>query len=521
MNCRIGIDVGGTHTDAVIVDEELRVVASCKTPTTNDVASGIRSAVRGVLADSGIEPGRIKAAMLGTTQCTNAIVERSSRLLKVGVVRIGKPAAMAIPPFTDWDEPLAAKVNGGVRFVAGGHEFDGREIFPLNEEELCAAFESLHGSVDAVAIVSVFSPVNPSHEKRAAELAEELLPGVRVTLSHELASLGLLERENAAILNAALYEVALTTAQGFREALADAGVNEADVYFCQNDGTLMSVDYALRYPILTIACGPTNSIRGASFLSRREDALVLDIGGTTSDFGVVRKGFPRESSLAVDIGGVRTGFRMPDIVSIGLGGGSIVREEGGDIRIGPDSVGHRLHERALVFGGDTLTATDIAVRLGLADIGDRSKVEHLDRNFAERAHAKMMDMINECIDRMKLSKDAMPLIVVGGGSILIDGRVEGVSGIHRPPHFAAANAVGASVAQASGQIDEIFTLGELSREQAVEQAGKAAVEQAELAGADPANIGIVEMEVIPLAYLGNAVRIRAKASGDLITVRSK
>lgn len=128
----------------------------------------------------------------------------------------------------------------------------------------------------------------------------------------------------------------------------------------------MRSEYALRYPILTIACGPTNSIRGAAHLSGLSNALVVDIGGTTTDIGVLAQGFPRQSSAAVEIGGVRTNFRMPDILSIGIGGGTIVRAYGAGetVTVGPDSVGYELLKRGRIFGGDTLTATDVAVKLG-------------------------------------------------------------------------------------------------------------------------------------------------------------
>ncbi len=107
----------------------------------------------------------------------------------------------------------------------------------------------------------------------------------------------------------------------------------------------MSIEYAVKYPIFTVACGPTNSLRGASYLSELTDAIVLDVGGTTTDIGVLVQSFPRESSLAVEIGGARTNFRMPDLISIGLGGGTIIRiEENGEFTIGPDSVGYRLPE---------------------------------------------------------------------------------------------------------------------------------------------------------------------------------
>ena len=136
----------------------------------------------------------------------------------------------------------------------------------------------------------------------------------------------------------------------------------------------MSADYAERYPVLTFASGPTNSMRGAAFLSGLKDAMVVDVGGTTTDVGALTHGFPREASVAVDIGGVRTNFRMPDVYSFGLGGGSLVKTD--PLRIGPQSVGYRLTEEALVFGGETLTTTDIAVAAGVAEIGDARARSH-------------------------------------------------------------------------------------------------------------------------------------------------
>jgi N-methylhydantoinase A/oxoprolinase/acetone carboxylase beta subunit len=140
----------------------------------------------------------------------------------------------------------------------------------------------------------------------------------------------------------------------------------APLYVSQNDGILTSAAYAARTPVLTFGSGPTNSMRGAAFLTGLRDAIVMDVGGTTTDIGALVNGFPRESSVAVNIGGVRTNFRMPDILSLGLGGGTRiwVEEAGGGIRIGPDSVGYRLLEEAFVFGGSTLTASDIAVKAG-------------------------------------------------------------------------------------------------------------------------------------------------------------
>ncbi|MGL5693138.1 MAG: hydantoinase/oxoprolinase family protein, partial [Peptostreptococcaceae bacterium] len=122
---------------------------------------------------------------------------------------------------------------------------------------------------------------------------EELFTEVPISLSHEIGSVSLLERENATILNAALSSVAKMVSNSFKEALKDEKLEDVKIYLGQNDGTLMSLDYAIKYPILTIACGPTNSIRGASFLSNKNNAIVVDVGGTTTDVGVLVNSFPR------------------------------------------------------------------------------------------------------------------------------------------------------------------------------------------------------------------------------------
>jgi len=516
MEYRIGIDVGGTNTDAVIIDDTEQIIASIKRPTTTDVSEGIIDALHSVLEQADIDKGDITHAMLGTTHSTNAIVTRQN-LLKVGVIRIGKPAGMAILPMIDWPEDLRAAVSDHIYHIRGGHEFNGKEIFPLDEKALREAFSAMKGEAEAVSVTSIFSPVSYDHEDRAAALAHEILgDDVPVTVSHEIASIGLLERENAAILNASLNKVARSTALGFKQALENEGVRSARIYLCQNDGTLMSIDYSIDYPILTIACGPTNSIRGASFLSGYDDAIVLDVGGTTSDVGVIRQGFPRESSLAVEIGGARTNFRMPDLNSLGLGGGTLIKVDDNTITVGPESVGYRITEEALVFGGETLTATDIAVRLGLAEIGDPSRVSDIPLELAQKAHAQMMRLVQNGIDSMKLSKDPVPLILVGGGSMLISDAIEGAASIIRPDHFDVANALGAAIAQVSGQIERVYSLDSISRDEAVADAKRIATEEAVKAGADSETIRIVEVEDIPLAYLpGNATRIRVKSVGDL------
>lgn len=517
-NWRIGIDVGGTNTDAVILDENTNLIAGIKRPTTEDVTSGIEDALHAVLEMDGVDRSRIGYAMLGTTHCTNAIVERK-RLNHVAVIRLGAPATTAISPMHGWPEDLKEKMQCKTYLVPGGHEFDGNLISELDEKRLYQIAEEIRGFADSIAITAVFSPVNDGHERRAAEIMREMLgDNIHISLSSEIGSVSILERENATILNAALVDVARTTAESFVKALENEHIQNAEIYLGQNDGTLMSVEYAKRYPILTIACGPTNSIRGASFLTGIKDAIVVDVGGTTTDVGVLTNGFPRESLIAVEIGQVRTNFRMPDIISIGLGGGSlVVRQPDDSVTIGPDSVGYKVTKKALCFGGDTLTTTDIVVAKGMAPgVGDPGLVAHLDPKLVETAFDKICEMAADCVDRMKTSNDDADVILVGGGSILIPDHIEGIRRVYKPQNYGVANAIGSAIAQVSGQIEKIFSLASMGRDTAVAQAKELARQEAVKAGADPDSIEIIDVEDVPLAYLpGNATRIRVKAVGDL------
>ncbi|GAA4054292.1 hydantoinase/oxoprolinase family protein [Actinomadura miaoliensis] len=507
---RIGIDVGGTNTDAVLMAGS-SVLAEVKTSTTEDVTAGVVTALRG-LADAGrFTPAEVEAVMIGTTHFTNAIIE-GRRLAPTAAIRLGLPATRALPPMVDWPDRLRSALGGHVYLCHGGHEFDGRTISQLRPDEIARAAEEIgRAGVRSVAISSVFSPAGADFELRAADIVASVLPDAHISLSHQIGRIGLLERENATIVNACLRDLADTIVNAFTDALATAGLR-APLYLSQNDGTLMDVEFTRKYPVATFASGPTNSMRGAALLSGLSDCAVVDIGGTTSDVGMLANGFPREAATEVDIGGVRSNFRMPDVLSIGIGGGSRVRESG----VGPDSVGHELTKRALVFGGDTLTATDIVVAAGHADIGDRSLVRHLDRGFVTAVLDRIAHDVADTVDRMRTSPEPIPVVIVGGGSLLVPGALPGFDQVCRPDHFAVANAIGAAIAQIGGEVDRIFAIGSRSREQVLDAARQEAVEAAVAAGARPETVRIVEVEDVPIAYLpGNAVRVRVKAVGDL------
>jgi len=324
----------------------------------------------------------------------------------------------------------------------------------------------------------------------------------------------LLERENVTLLNACLSELGHTVISAFREALGAVGLN-APFYLTQNDGTVMLAEVAARFPVYSFSSGPTNSMRGAAFLTGMEDAMVVDVGGTTSDIGCLVRGFPREANNVVEIGGVRTLFRMPDLLSIGLGGGTMVSDV--PLVVGPRSVGFRLPEQALVFGGKVLTLTDIGVAAGLVDIGERSRVRHLPRAQVDAVLRRVRDMLEENIDRMKTQATDAPLVAVGGGAFLVPDQLAGCASVLRVDHADVANAVGAAIAQVSGEVDQVFS--GLGREQAMAQARELAEQRAVQAGADPATLKLVDIEDLPIAYLqGNSMRVRARVIGDIASV---
>ena len=509
----IGVDVGGTNTDAVIIRGR-DVLAEFKQPTSSDVLSGVVGAIRAVLQRSGIDVNLIDAVMIGTTHFTNAVVE-AKHLARTAAIRLAGSATRAIPPMLDWPERLREKVDGGSYILGGGYEFDGRPISPLDEGEVRrVALKLRDEGIATAAVTSVFGPVNPSGEERAAQLLAEEHPDASVSLSTQIGRLGLIERENATILNASLRPLADKIVSAFQQAIADLGI-DAPMYLSQNDGTLMGSEQTSHYPVSTFASGPTNSMRGAGTLSGLTDCAVIDIGGTTTDIGILRGGFPREAPISIDIGGVRTNFRMPDLVSVGIGGGSIVRTKD-RVAVGPDSVGFELTSRALVFGGDVLTATDIAVAAGLAEIGDPGLVSHLDARVVDEVMAVMKASIEETLDVMKTTPDPIPVVLVGGGSILVDDNIRGASSVTRPSHAGVANAIGAALSQVGAQVDRVVALEGTTREEALSAITDEARARCLDAGAKAETIRVVDVDEVPLAYLpSNAVRVTLRVVGNL------
>lgn len=393
--------------------------------------------------------------------------------------------------------------------------------------------------IETIAVSGIYSPID--REFKQEELVRDIiraeLPNVRITISKEVANigefsscllrlhapdpLGILQRENATILNAALLSFAAKTVNGFQASTRALNL-DCPLFLTSNDGTLMSCDQAAKFPIKTFSSGPTNSMRGANFLAglasggkpRKETALVVDVGGTTTEIGVLLPtGFPRQAGNTYELCGVSLNFSMPHVYSIGLGGGSRVRhdESTGKTSIGPDSVGYRI-DKALSFGGDTLVTTDVIVASGGApNVGDVAKVQHLEPAILGSAQARIKVVIEAAIDSMKTSTQDIPVYLVGGGAILAPDSLKGVSQVHRFPFYDAANAVGAACAQVSGVIDTFEDTSGGSVLSVQKQVEKRAIEKAIAAGANPANTVVVESEAIPIAckslYLASPCRL--------------
>ena len=287
------------------------------------------------------------------------------------------------------------------------------------------------------------------------------------------------------------------------------------LFISQNDGTTKRALAAEELPIFSVSSGPTNSLRGAALLCGSQDAIVFDVGGTTTDVGLLRGGYPQIAGLDLEIAGVRKNFRAPDLRSEGIGGGSLV--DPGTGSVGPASVGFRLGDEALVFGGSTLTLTDIAVAAGRVEIGDPSRVAAIPADVIARVEAHLRDRLECLIESFEPAGQRLPIALVGGGAALI-GHLFSALGreVIQPREAPIANAYGAALAQVGGEVDLTVSTGKLSRRRALERAELEAHRRAAEAGARAGSIRTVELEDAALTYLASdALRVRARAVGEV------
>ena len=503
-----------TNTDGVILDpthssEPGRgIVAWHKASTTGNPSDGINNAITAMFEKSKVDPQDVASVTIGTTHFINAVVEKDrARLAKVAIIRLCGPFSKGVPPCVDWPAKLRELICGYFCLVKGGLEVDGSLISDIDEDEIREHVRIIKSKgIKSIVINGVFSPVDVVYrqEERTAQIIKDVYPEADIVASKNVANLGFLERENAAILNASILAFARKTISSFQTAISRLKL-QCPVFITQNDGTILLASAASKLPIRTFSSGPTNSMRGAAFLTQngiKESMMVVDIGGTTTDVGLLQaNGFPRQAAAFSEISGVRTNFSYPDVRSIGLGGGSIVRRDSdGKLTVGPDSVGYRLPDEAIVFGGKTATATDYTA---LADpnsgIGDRSLVlgGSLDSSLSE-FRSLVKKMLERTIDTMKTSADDLPVLLVGGGAVIAPDELAGASKVVRPEWSGVANAIGAATARVSGIIDTIESTESKTTAQVTEEISQLAIERAVDNGAKRETVQVVEIDHIPL-----------------------
>ncbi len=453
---RIGIDVGPSSTDLVLLDGPTGC-AHLRAPSGTDGITGVVEVLEH-LRNNTVSLGDVRAVVVGSRFLIDCL-DRVEGVARTGVIRFGLPASASVPPMMNWPAQLVGAIGSHVHLCHGGHDINGNEISPLDMAEVTAALDRLvDAGARSVAISSVFSPVRPSEELLAAEIVRMRYPQLRTSLSHEVGRLGLIGRENATVLNAALVDVAETYFAQLGSCLESVGIN-APVFLSQNDGTVVDIDYATRYPIRTFGSGMTNAMKGASVLSGHATCVVADLRDDQVSVGLLDHGFPRITSGSTKVAGVQTNFRTPDV---------LVR----DLRP------HRGAGRKRYLG-------------------------------------VIADAIAELIARVKPGFGELPVVVVGTGASLGPKSVDGASEVLVPADAAFAHAIGAASAQAGGEVDRVVPEATGPDDIRLSEARQEAIDRAVAAGADPDSVQVAQIEQAPLKYMVRARRIRVKAVGDL------
>ncbi len=459
----IGLDVGGTHTDAILLGKE-GVVRSVKVPTDPDeLFETILQALEKTIA--GIDPKDIHRAVLSTTLATNMVVQQ--QLPPSGMVVAAGPGI----------DPENFKTNEHYYTVSGAMDHRGREIEPLNKqqvEEIGEEFKRL--GIRCAGVVSKFSVRNPRHENAMAEL---LAPYVEhVFKGHACSgSLNFPRRIATTYLNTTVYPVHKAFFEAVEQSLSQRGFT-VPIRILKPDGGNINFESSLNYPAQTILSGPSASVMGAlAYASKKSTSLVLDIGGTTTDMAVLIHGVPLLAPLGIEITPYKTRIRALQTQSIGIGGDSAVRITGGNLTIGPDRIG-----KAMAYGGPVPTPTDAFCVLGMTEEGDLENaergvasvaeslgisIEQAAKRIFETACQGILDGAQAMVDRINSKpvytvhelwegSEVRPeeLLVLGGPAPHFAEQLSGMfSGrVRVVPHWQVANAIGCALARTTTEL---------------------------------------------------------------------
>lgn len=455
--------MGGTHVDAVLIHQG-EIIEATKSPTDrNNLLESIMGTLKSLL--SGQEPSQIERIILSTTISTNAIIEHKTD--SVGMI-------IQCGPGLENDFLRCGREN---IFISGYIDHRGREVSPINSSEIWYAIKTFKNhNISAVAVTGKFSVRNGEHEIKINEmLKDEFFP---ITLGHTLSGkLNFPRRVFTSYYNSAVY----TTFQKFCESIYQALQKQnisAPIYVLKADGGTMSIKAGEKYPVNTILSGPAASVMGGqAFLETSQDAIFLDIGGTTTDISFLADGVPLFEPLGIKIAELPTLVRALYSVSIGVGGDSKVSVENQRLVIGPERL-----DRPKALGGICPTPTDAMIVLGLIDIGDKRKAisamkeigELLNlsaQTAAKKVLDKMADIIKDKVDELLYDINSHPVYTVKellyGKKIkpkfiqVIGGPAKALSSVlekkfcipcRYPKVYEAANAVGAALAKTTAEI---------------------------------------------------------------------
>ena len=460
----LGLDVGGTHTDVVLMGDT-GLVGAVKVPTRHDdLFQTVVGGIDAVMA--GRSPDAIHRLVLSTTLTTNAVVQ--GNVPHVGVIVTGGPGI----------DPEFYRLGTHYYHVRGAMDHRGRERQPIDIDEIRSIVRELAAQrIRHAAVVGKFSTRCPAHELAIEKLLADTCDVV--FLGHRLSGLLNFPRRIAtAYLNAAVYPVHIAFYTAVKRSLAERGIT-APIRILKSDGGNMSFEASVGAPAQTINSGPAASVMGAMvFSSETEETLVMDIGGTTTDMAILVNAAPLLDPVGIALGGYRTLIRSLNTHSVGLGGDSAVRMNGRDLCIGPDRLGP-----AMGYGGPEPTPTDAMMILGLVgDTGDRdaarqgfqplaaalgmtvdAAARHVFDEICRRilAHARrMIDDINsrpvytvhEMLEGYRVGPKLITLL--GGPALPFARRIEELSDfrVGVVPKSGVANAIGAALARTTSEV---------------------------------------------------------------------
>ena len=377
----LGIDVGGTHTDAVLLDH-FQVKKKTKVPTNQ---LHLVLSLIGVMDEilRGEDLAAIERVVFSTTICTNAIVQGNTD--RVGMIVASGPGLA----------PEALRVNEDTRFVAGYMSNRGIEVAPVKKGEIAAAASELKGAgIGHLGVVGKFSTRNPAHENEIGEVVRSDFR--HVSLGHRMSgNLNFRRRIATTYLNASIFDLYSRFVGEILDFAARTGL-AAPIYILKADGGTIEIRQSADQPVQTILSGPAASIMGILSLAdcSGSDAIAMDMGGTTTDIALLADGVPLLEPLGVTIEGHRTLIRGLKTKSIGLGGDSRVRVDKGELCIGP-----RREGPAAALGGPWPTPTDAMIVLGLTEIGDRTKAEEAVAEIAGKMNTSVPEAARLIFER--------------------------------------------------------------------------------------------------------------------------